>query len=327
MTRKSWFSILFSIMLVISFSLSATAQAGGPTIDLTQDANQDGIPDALAREVALVATSKDKEAAIADMVNRLPYSPETRALQRQAQLLHQQLMQTKDEQTARKIIDELFVLSDKMMADPNYAKTISGLTRLFAPQATARDRVTGAPIKIQAVRWDWLWRGDIMLVRDPDGKLGKFTTFLYGMWYTHAGNYDGNSLVYESNDDGVRLKPLSKWQTAGLYIGLGYDNKRTASQVQASQDWAKGFYGTDGRTPYNYWFPDKQTDSRLYCSQLTWKIHNHIGVDLDSNHWQYQNWVAARWGWWAVWTISNPAVAPDEVGLDSDVTIYSADWN
>ncbi len=327
MTHNAWRYVLLSILLVTVFAISPVAQADGPTIDLTQDANSDGIPDALAAEVQRVAASKDKAAAIQDMVSRLPYSPETRALQKEAELLHAKLAQTKDPEQAKEIINQLQALSDQMMADPNYAKTIQALTALFAPkpQLGGRDGKLGGAIT--GVNWGSLWRGDIMLVRDPDGKLGKFTTFLYAMWYTHAGNYDGNSLVYESNADGVRLKPLSKWQTAGLYIGLGYNNKRSAAQAQASMDWAKNKYGTDGRTPYNYWFPDKNTDSRLYCSQLTWKIHKNLGVDLDSNHSQYQNWIAARWSWLIVWTVSNPAVAPDEVGLDSDVTIYAAAWN
>jgi hypothetical protein len=327
MSRKIWLYVVLGA-LVIALGLNSMASASGPTIDLAVDANADDIPDALAAEVSKVAASQDKAAAIQDMVSRLPYSAKTRALQKEAEQLQRKLMETKDEKAAQEIMAQLRDLSHQMMADPNYAKTINGLTRLFAPKNRNVDRSgkEGA-VAIESVNWGSLWRGDVMLVRDEEGKLGKFTTFLYGMWYTHAGNYDGNSLVYESNSDGVRLKPLSKWQVPGQYIALGYDNKRSAAQAQTALDWAKNKYGTDGRTPYNYWYPDKNTDSRLYCSQLTWKIHNYLGVNMDSNHWQYQNWIAARWSWLIVWTVTDPAVAPDEVGLDSDLTIYSATWN
>jgi uncharacterized protein YycO len=77
------------------------------------------------------------------------------------------------------------------------------------------------------------------------------------MWYSHAGNYDGSNQVYESNSDGVRLKPLNNWQQRNNYVALGYNNKRNTSQVEGSLNWAKGKYGTNGRTPYNYNFADK----------------------------------------------------------------------
>ncbi len=321
MISRMWRPVLAFLVLLIVLSLTPTAWADGPSIDLQRDSNRDGIPDALVVEVNRIARSPDKRAAIAELVNRLPYAPETRALQEKAAQLQARLAQVQDDQEARRILGELRALSEQMMADPNYARTIQGLTALFAPQA----RQVGTEGRgLDSVRWGDLRRGHIMLVRSG---LWDWFMFIYAMWYSHAGNYDGNNLVYESSTDGVRLKPLSRWQQPGQYIGLGYDNKRTEAQVRAALDWAKGFYGTDGRTPYNYFYPDKWTDSRLYCSQLTWKIHNHLGVNLDSNAWQYQLWIAARWGWWAVYAVSLPAVAPDEVWLDGDVTMYSTGWN
>lgn len=325
--------VVILVILLAAMVFPSVARANGPTIDLQKDGNRDGIPDALALEVGRIARSPDRTAAIANFVSRLPYSPRTRALQQEAERLHAQLAQAKSDEEARQILEKLRTLSDEMMADPNYARTLQGLQALLGPggkrdiggvaleSSVAED---GLAATTQSVNWGALQRGDIMLVRSG---LFDWFMFIYAMWYSHAGNYDGNGLVYESNSDGVRLKPLSKWQQPGQYIGLGRDNKRSIAQVQAALDWAKGFYGTDGRTPYNYFYPDKWTDSRLYCSQLTWKIHQRIGVDLDSNAWQYQLWIAARWGWWAVAAVSIPAVAPDEIWLDSDVTMYSTGWN
>ncbi|MFN3763794.1 MAG: YiiX/YebB-like N1pC/P60 family cysteine hydrolase [Anaerolineae bacterium] len=320
--------IVALVILLLTIAAPSAVHAGGPPIDLQKDVNRDGIPDALVVEVDRIARSSDQMAAIASFVSRLPYSPRTRALQQEAERLQAQMAGVKSDEEARQILEKLRALSDEMMADPNYARTVQSLMVLLAPPNVRKEgdlliKSEGA-VSTASVNWSSLRRGDIMLVRSG---LWDWFMFIYAMWYSHAGNYDGNGLVYESNTDGVRLKPLSKWQQPGQYIGLGRDNKRSAAEVQAAMDWAKGFYGTDGRTPYNYFYPDKWTDSRLYCSQLVWKIHKHIGVDLDSNAWEYQLWIAARWGWWAVAAVSIPAVAPDEIGLDGDVTFYSTGWN
>lgn len=323
--RKNKFLGLLSLTLILGFAISPVAQANGPTIDLTQDVNKDAIPDALASAVTRIETSADKPAAIADFVDRLPYSSQTRALQKEAELLQAQLAKTNNDQDAEKITNKLRALSEQMMADPDYAKTVTALTAMLVPASReSSGMVEGAAASPTSVSWGSLSRGHIMLIRS--GWL-PWTAFIYAMWYSHAGTYDGNNMVYESNADGVRLKPLNNWKSSGQYIGLGYDNKRSAAQITSSLNWAKTKYGTTGRTPYNFFFPDKWTDSRLYCSQLVWKIHNNAGINVDSNHWTYQAWVAARWGAWATLAVSIPAVAPDEVGLDSDVTLYSTGWN
>ncbi len=322
--------IVVLLILLVAVAIPSAVHAGSsPPIDLQKDADRDGIPDALAMEVNRIARSPDQMAAIASFVNRLPYSPRTRALQQEAERLQAQMAQAKSDEEARQILEKLRALSDEMMTDPNYVRTLQGLRTILGSRgkqsiggiAMVQD---GMAATTTSVNWGALQRGDIMLVRSG---LFDWFMFIYAMWYSHAGNYDGNGLVYESNPDGVRLKPLSKWQQPGQYIGLGRDNKRSAAQVQAALDWAKRFYGTDGQTPYNYFYPDKWTDSRLYCSQLTWKIHKYIGVDLDSNAWEYQLWIAAKWGLWAVAAVSIPAVAPDEIWLDSDVTMYSTGQN
>jgi hypothetical protein len=125
----------------------------------------------------------------------------------------------------------------------------------------------------------------------------------------------------------VRLNALSRWQAPQLFVALAFDNQLTSARTQEGLNWAEATYGTNGETPYNYFFWDKERNDRLYCSQLTWKIHHHMVVNLDSNHWAYQLWIAVHWGPWAILLISLPAVAPDEIALSSNVTIYSASWN
>jgi uncharacterized protein YycO len=150
-----------------------------------------------------------------------------------------------------------------------------------------------------------------------------YLNWIYARTYSHAGVYNGNSMVYESQADGVKLQPLAHWQEPGHQVGLGYNNQRSEADVQAALDWAETTYKTDGATPYNYVIPDKWTDSKLYCSQLVWKIHSHLGVDLDSNNFWYITWISLNVG--AIGTsLAIPGVMPDEVALSDYVTIYSA---
>jgi hypothetical protein len=348
--------------------------AKSTTIDLQQDANRDGIPDGLVQAAKSIELAQDKDAALKEFFNNLPYSPETRALLQQAEPLHQQLANANNDTESQLIADQLRSLEQRMMTDPNYAKTTVGLQKMFVPADVGRSNETashldneeskrsfaskfykesntliafaGSPTgsrgdfnsgifskpntvlpgkqHIAAVNWGSLKRGYIMLVRS--GWL-PWTSFVYAMQYNHAGNYDGNNQIYESNpNDGVRLKPLVNWTQKNNYVALGFNNKRNTTQVEGSLNWAKGKYGTNGRTPYNYNFLDKTTDSKLYCSQLTWKIHKNIGVDVDSNHWSYLAYVTSKWGL-AGTGIATAAVAPDEVGLSGNVTLYSKAWN
>jgi uncharacterized protein YycO len=170
---------------------------------------------------------------------------------------------------------------------------------------------------IQAtIPWGALWTGDIMHINNK-----KFFN-IYAMYYSHSGTYNGNNTVYESNSDGVRIRPLSSWQQ-GQPVALGYTKGKTLSQVTASLNWAKNKYGTDGRTPYNWNFLNKDTDSSLYCSQLVWKIHQNMGLNVDSNHWTYVAFLTAKFGLVGT-TFAYAAVAPDEVYLSSNIIYYHA---
>jgi hypothetical protein len=349
-------------------------RAKSTTIDLQQDANNDGIPDGLVEAAKSIELAQDKDAALKEFFNNLPYSPETRGLLQQAEPLHKQLANANNEREAELIANQLRSLEQRMMTDPNYAKTTLGLQKMFAPADVSRSNGTASHLEnqkfkrslasksykdksntliafagsptgsmgdfnsgifskpntvlpgkqhIAAAYWGSLKRGHIMLVRSG---FVPWTTFVYAMQYTHAGNYDGTNQVYESNSDGVRLKPLSNWQQKNNYVALGFNNKRNTAQVESSLNWAKGKYGTNATTPYNYNFADKTTDSKLYCSQLTWKIHKNIGVDVDSNHVSYLTYVTSKWGSPGL-VIATVAVAPDEIALSKDVTLYSSGWN
>ncbi len=324
--RKLSVSLLLFAVL-ITFTAAPTGFAAPlPPLDLQTDLNRDGIPDELALAVAEIATTRDAEGAVETLLARIPYQRETYALQQEAARLNEKLAEVRTPEEAERIHAELLNIAAKMERDPAYATTLKALEQLYVEEGIMVDDSLrdARRMSIQAVNWSQLRAGDVMLVRS-----GKFpwTAFIYAMTYSHTGNYNGSNMVYESNADGVRLKPLSNWQQSGQYIALGRNNRRSISQVQGALAWARNTYGTNGSTPYNYFYPDKNTNSRLYCSQLTWKIHNHIGVNVDSNHWRYQLWIGAKWGLWAIPAVAIPAVAPDEVGLDGDISYYSKGWN
>ncbi len=324
--QKLSVSLLLLTVLITFLSPATSFAAPPPPLDLQTDLNRDGVPDELAHAMAEIATVRNAEVAVEALLARIPYEKETYALQQEAALLNAKLAEVRSAEEAERIHTELLNIGAKMEQDPAYAITLKALEQLYVEQGIMVEdnfrSTRGAGI--QAVNWSSLQAGDVMLIRS-----GKFpwTSFIYAMTYSHTGNYNGSNLVYESNADGVRLKPLSNWQLSGQYIALGRNKHRSSAQVQSALAWARSYYGTNGSTPYNYFYPDKNTNSRLYCSQLTWKIHNHIGVNVDSNAWQYQLWIGTKWGAWAIPAVAIPAVAPDEVGLDSDINYYSKGWN
>jgi cell wall-associated NlpC family hydrolase len=319
MSRKILFAILF-VVVVAGFMVIVSCSVDRDSATVVSD-------EELRSEVDRVAMSGGATEAIDAMVNRLQFSRKVRSLQQEGKVLAEKLGGTNDGEEAAKIAAELKGVYDRMMEDPTYSDTMSRLRAILSPESSDTGSLASTADGTDGSRaisgFSQLKRGDIMLVRSG---LITWSMFLYAMWYSHAGNYDGNGLVYESNADGVRLRPLANWQVSGQYIGLARSKKSSAASVASAMDWAKNKYKTDGSTPYNYFYPDKTTDARLYCSQLTWKIHKHLGVDLDSNNWKYLLYVSALWG--AVGTaVAIPAVAPDEVSLSGNISIYAKGWN
>lgn len=321
MFRKIWLAVVLAMQFTFAFGSGLTARAEGPVINLARDADADGIPDALAEAVDRVAMSQDKTAAILELASRLPYSPETRALQQEVERLQHRLATVKDQDEAKQIVSEIRALSDRMMADPDYARTIKALEAALLDRSRKHSLAAEDDVRISGVNWGDLRRGDILLAKGND-----WLAWIYAMKYSHVGNYDGGQRVYEANPDGVRLKPLRNWQRPGIDIGLARNNRLKSTVVETGLDWAEAKYGTDGRTPYNWLFFDKGTDSHVYCSQLVWKVHQRLGVDLDSNNWRYFLWVTVRFGP-AGLAIVMPGIAPDEIALSSNVAVYAEGRN
>jgi hypothetical protein len=86
-------------------------------------------------------------------------------------------------------------------------------------------------------------------------------------------------------------------------------------------------YGTNGKTPYNYNLLDKYTDKALYCSQLVWKFYNSVGVNVDSDHPLYAEWLKVNYGPLLAGYVSKNAVAPDEIGMSANIYRMAAGWN
>jgi len=294
----------------------AQERTPGLLIDVQTDADKDGLPDALVTAVYAVAKAGDPMAAIKDVVSRLPYSDETHALQQKAEALHAQLTEKSDAAEAEQINAEIQDLTEQMAKDPNYTKTVEALQSMFQPPETAA-------VSPQAISFSGLQRGDIILQKDFLFLPG----YLYAMWYGHAGNFHGNGLSYESHAPGVELRAVADvYQQGSQYVGI-YRSRRPAADVAGALNSAENRYGTNRSTPYNYFFPNKWTDQALYCSQLTWKIHLQTGVDLDSQAWQYQLFLASRYGWWVIPAIGLPAVAPDEISLSPNVTFIRGGYS
>jgi len=244
--------------------------------------------------------------------------------------LPEEIGQVQDAQQAQELAKELEKQVEYLLANnPDYAKELKEVEEVAA-QIFAEKRQQDAALNtrgqgmgvdnftIQATApWNYLLTGDVMHINNK-----KFFN-VYAMYYSHSGTYNGNNTVYESNSDGVRIRPLSSWQQ-GQPVALGYTRGKSLSEVTAALNWAKNKYGTDGSTPYNWNFLNKSTDSSLYCSQLVWKIHQNMGINVDSNHWSYVAYLTAKFGVVGT-TFAYSAVAPDEVYLSDNIIYYYAD--
>lgn len=180
---------------------------------------------------------------------------------------------------------------------------------------------------VAAVDTTGLRRGDVMLIKSANKSIGNYT---YAITYNHAGSFEQFSQVYESNpNEGAKVKAVGPWLVAGSGLALGRSNQKTIAQVQTALTNAESKYGTNGRTPYNYNFVDKNTDNAVYCSQLVWKIHKSLGVDIDSNDNGYKLALAARAslfgiaGAAAAATVAQFAVAPDEIAKSGYISFYA----
>jgi hypothetical protein len=205
--------------------------------------------------------------------------------------------------------EQLALISRELETHAAQAELLRVIEAFFEP------REAGGP------DWSQLRRGDLLFIRHVNQPI---QAFLWAMRFSHCGNYDGDGWVYEAViGQGVIRRRLDEWKTFEGTIALARNTTSPASEIERALDRAKGQYGSDGRTPYNLWFLDKETEDRLYCSQLSWKIHKAARIDLDSNDGRYLLWMSAKWGSWITRFVGVPAVAPDEVALSPHVRVYS----
>ena len=243
---------------------------------------------------------------------RLPMQMEEIQNARQAQELADQL----EAKVEYLLVTDAAYAKELARAEEIAAQIFEDKRRRDAALNTRTASIGATDMTIQAVPWGSLLTGDVMHINNK-----KFFN-IYAMYYSHSGIYNGSNTVYESNSDGVKVLPLSSWQQ-GQPVALGYTKNKSYSQVTSALTWAKNTYGTNGRTPYNWNFLNKTTDSALYCSQLVWKMHQHMAVNVDSNHWSYSAFLTAKVGLTGT-TFAYAAVAPDEVYLSSNIIYYHA---
>lgn len=313
--------------LVGAFTLGAlfspftgAAHAGeGPTLfNLSVDNDGNGLADDLELAFSSIEAAEDKDAAIADVIARLPFSDETRALQAKAEELSKQLA-VADEKDVPALEQQIAEIGAAVEKDPAYVKAVEDLNALYAPQELSSDPTTQA-----RTNWGLARPGDILLQFDYLSPVGYF----YSMNYGHAGNLWSSAQVFESLADGVVISDLSTWQSGWKSNLIARDRYRTQSQVVGRMQYRQWLYMGDGRhTPYNFFYWDKWTDARIYCSQLTWKIHKDLGVDLDSNYWPYHFYLGLRYGFWIIPAIAQPAVAPDEIRYSPNIYTVASGTN
>jgi uncharacterized protein YycO len=180
-----------------------------------------------------------------------------------------------------------------------------------------------------------LKKGDILLRRTGrDGCKQWDIIPLCKYWalvYEHSGIYygfrNGKLSVYESsNIGGVQFKDIQTWRTRDLYIGL-QRSRVAAATISSKLEAFVNKFGSNGKTPYNYNLVDKYTERALYCSQLVWKFYLTVGVNVDSDHPFYADWLRIGYGNTLASYISRNAVAPDEIGMSSNVYRMATGWN
>jgi hypothetical protein len=317
-------------------------------VDLTKDADADGLPDELETAVAAatsIASGGDPNqlddgeiepfaAVIGDLADRLPLSTRTRENQLDILELTNELGNASPAK-ARRILRRIARDEQELRDDPKMEIVMESLDRMLGP-ATADDGTTagfsggrcfsGGRVPTGKPAFEQLQRGDVMLFRSEHA-----ADYPWVVYYSHAGTYDGNNMVYEAVGSGVQLLPLQHWkEPRGTRVGLGRSNKSSPAQVVAALQQAESRYGTNKTTKYNFLFPNKTRDDAIYCSQLTWKIHKRLDVDLDSNAWEWFAQIGVKYpflfkvlGQLAIETILKPAVAPDEVLYSPNVCWYS----
>ena len=214
------------------------------------------------------------------------------------------------------------------LASPRSAATLLQLIKFI----TGDQYMAG---KLSKTHYANLKKGDIMLRRT--GLLGckqwmvvplcKYWALVYEHAGLYYGYYGGKLRVYESsNEGGVQFRHIDTSTKKGLYVGM-HRSRVDAATIAKKFNALVAKYGTNGRTPYNYNLLDKYTDKALYCSQLVWKFYNSVGVNVDSDHPLYAEWLKVNYGPLLAGYVSKNAVAPDEIGMSANIYRMAAGWN
>lgn len=299
--------------------------------------------------------------AFQQLHNDIPYAPSTRQLLETAGKYLTLLQAAKDTNLARQYTAELGKIQIELNKNDVYRKMLNeGISRAAEASRHRSERVPikppqnqqgstlppppSAPVVAQTypvtAAQDWQARiqpGDILLKGPPVG--GSPTQVIYANHYDHCGVYIGGQVVFDSKSltpyhkDGVWFRDLEEWKDRGVDICILRDNKRSQYQVVQAMNAAISTYGSNGRTPYNWFYPDKTTDASLYCSQLAWKIHRKLDIDLDSNDFWYIVSIGLRWGAIAAvaglpisgsieaMAVAFSGVAPDEIRASEHVNV------
>lgn len=218
--------------------------------------------------------------------------------------------------------------------------------RQFGPALVVRPRavedviayITGDKYlsgKMNMSMYGKLKKGDILLRRTGRNGCKQWDIVplckYWALVYEHTGLYygirNGRASVYESsNIGGVQFKGLETWRARNLYIGVQRSRVEAATISSKLEAFIRK-YGANGKTPYNYNLVNKQTERALYCSQLVWKFYLTVGVNVDSDHPFYADWLRIGYGNRLAAMISRNAVAPDEIGMSSNVYRMATGWN
>ena len=230
-------------------------------------------------------------------------------------------------------IDALTPEFERLRPKSHLASPQSAATLLQLIQFITGDQYMAG--KLSKTHSDNLKKGDILLRRT--GLLGckqwiivplcKYWALVYEHAGLYYGNYGGKLRVYESsNEGGVQFKYVDTWKSSNYYVGI-HRSRVDAATIARKFDELVAKYGTNGKTPYNYNLLDKYTDKALYCSQLVWKFYNSVGVNVDSDHPLYAEWLKVNYGPLLAGYVSKNAVAPDEIGMSANIYRMAAGWN
>ena len=230
-------------------------------------------------------------------------------------------------------IDALTPEFERLRPKSHLASPQSAATLLQLIQFITGDQYMAG--KLSKTHYDNLKKGDIMLRRT--GLLGckqwiivplcKYWALVYEHAGLYYGNYGGKLRVYESsNEGGVQFKYVDTWKSSNYYVGI-HRSRVDAATIARKFDELVAKYGTNGKTPYNYNLLDKYTDKAFYCSQLVWKFYNSVGVNVDSDHPLYAEWLKVNYGPLLAGYVSKNAVAPDEIGMSANIYRMAAGWN